>query len=342
MSAERPRGACLHRIDPTAARAGHRHAHAESAARDGISLSAFRPVVARASSALPVLAWSLILVGGFLRVARYAEGRSLWYDEAAVALNIVDRPYSALFGRLDFQQGAPPGFLLAEKLAVEILGRGEYALRLLPLLFALASLPLFHALARRLLPPAAATLALALFALSEPLVRYSAQLKQYSTDVAFALALALLALSFLTAQPSVLRTAGFAATGLVAVWFSHASLFVLTAAALSLAAVSVTRRQRTQIVHLGAALAVWLAGFLCVYLIALRHLEGSAHVFVGHRYAMPFPPTSREDLRWFAGTGAELLGRRSRRLGRSSRWSACSSSRVRSRPGDGARPVSAS
>ena len=47
-----------------------------------------------------------------------------------------------------------------------------------------------------------------------------------------------------------------------------------------------------------------------MYLIALRHLEGSAHVFVGHRYAMPFPPTSREDLRWFAGTGAELLGRR--------------------------------
>ena len=80
-----------------------------------------------------------------------------------------------------------------------------------------------------------------MFALSEPLVRYSAQLKQYSTDVAFALALALLALSFLTAQPSVLRTAGFAATGLVAVWFSHASLFVLTAAALSLAAVYLSR-----------------------------------------------------------------------------------------------------
>ena len=110
----------------------------------------------------------LLVAGAALRAAPFVLDRSLWLDEAKLALNVLDRPVPDLLRPLDYGQAAPAGFLLLEKLAVTALGEGERALRLVPLLAGLASLWLFHALVRRWLSPAGALLGLALFALSQP------------------------------------------------------------------------------------------------------------------------------------------------------------------------------
>ena len=81
-----------------------------------------------------------------LRLRQYLTGRSLWADEAMLALNIVTRDFAGMFQPLDYDQGAPIGFLLVEKLFHALLGKHELALRLFPLLVGLISLWLFYRL----------------------------------------------------------------------------------------------------------------------------------------------------------------------------------------------------
>jgi predicted membrane-bound mannosyltransferase len=80
---------------------------------------------------------AILLIGILLRVRQYLTGRSLWADEAMLALNIVNRGFGGMFKPLDYDQGAPIGFLLVEKLFNSILGKNELALRLFPLLVGL-------------------------------------------------------------------------------------------------------------------------------------------------------------------------------------------------------------
>src|SRR5688572_9007696 len=128
-----------------------------------------------------VLSWDkaaaalLILFGAMLRLRQYLTGRSLWADEAMLALNIVGRDFSGMFQPLDYDQGAPVGFLLVEKLFNLILGKHELALRLFPLLVGLLSLWLFYLLLQRLTSGAGLLLALALFAFNPRLVYYSSE-----------------------------------------------------------------------------------------------------------------------------------------------------------------------
>jgi len=118
---------------------------------------------------------ALLLVGAALRAWEYFGGASLWLNEIAVARNVLDRSALDLVSRpLDYDQSAPPAYLLATKLATALLGDGELAFRLPPFLAGLAALALFPLVARRLLEPRAALVATALAALAVPLVQYAA------------------------------------------------------------------------------------------------------------------------------------------------------------------------
>src|SRR5215213_3690007 len=92
----------------------------------------------------------LILMGAILRLRQYLTGRSLWADEAMLALNIVERNFAGMFQPLDYDQGSPIGFLLVEKFFNSILGKSEFALRLFPLLVGSISLWLFYLLLKRI------------------------------------------------------------------------------------------------------------------------------------------------------------------------------------------------
>src|SRR2546430_17722328 len=63
----------------------------------------------------PRLVWAIVVLGIVLRTIRYFSDRSLWLDESYLALNVLGRSYSQLSGSLDFNQGAPVGFLYLEK-----------------------------------------------------------------------------------------------------------------------------------------------------------------------------------------------------------------------------------
>ncbi|MDY7021785.1 MAG: hypothetical protein SWJ54_10560, partial [Cyanobacteriota bacterium] len=73
-----------------------------------------------------------VFFGILVRLVQYLHNRSLWFDEANLALNIVNRSYLQLLSPLDNNQAAPPGFLWIEKLSIQLFGNNEYALRLFP------------------------------------------------------------------------------------------------------------------------------------------------------------------------------------------------------------------
>ena len=53
----------------------------------------------------------LVVLGIVLRLVRYLDGRSLWNDEAQLALNVVSRSGLELLAPLDYGQAAAPLFL---------------------------------------------------------------------------------------------------------------------------------------------------------------------------------------------------------------------------------------
>lgn len=217
-----------------------------------------------------------IVLGCVIRIVQYAADRSLWLDESALALNIIDRSAGALLGPLAFSQAAPPGFLLVEKAFMHLFGRGEYALRLFPLLCSLAALPLFAVLARRMLTRWPAALATLLFAGAGDLIYYGSEVKQYSSDVTATLVLLLLGV-LLSERSSLRRSTAtaFAAAGCVALFCSYASVFPAVAIAVVLGVRELSRRRRITSVLVVAT--VWGLASLLVVVLS-RHSTGTVQL----------------------------------------------------------------
>jgi hypothetical protein len=100
------------------------------------------------------IAGLLILAGCFFRAYQYFINRSLWLDELALALNIINRSFPQLALPLNDNQGAPLGFLVIVKLLTVIFGNHEYILRALPFLTGLASILLLCQVSKNILSPA--------------------------------------------------------------------------------------------------------------------------------------------------------------------------------------------
>lgn len=134
--------------------------------------------------------WAVMAAGVVLRLFHYFSNRSLWIDEASLALNLIHRNFAELLQPLDHNQVAPVLFLWIERLFVELFGPGELALRLFPLISSIISLPLMFLLAKKLTGDInSAITALFIFSLSPLMIYFSAEVKQYSIDVLCTLSL---------------------------------------------------------------------------------------------------------------------------------------------------------
>lgn len=217
--------------------------------------------------------WLIICLGVVLRLAQYLFNRSLWLDESLLALNITNRSFSELLEPLDYYQGAPVGFLILEKLAIQAFGNNDYVLRLLPFLSGIISLFLFYQVARRLIQPQSVPLALGLFAISGPLIYYSSEVKQYSSDVAIALLLLYAVLDLVqSSNLNASRIALYAVLGAAAIWFSHPATFVLAGAGASLTLLDLSRREWARIRRLSMIYLLWALSLVAFYFVSLRDL----------------------------------------------------------------------
>lgn len=126
----------------------------------------------------------IFALGIFLRLKTYFYNLSFWYDEAALALNVMDRGFLGFFRYLDYIQCAPPLFMIFSKIATNIFGTKEWAFRLLPLIFGIASMFAFYYLSKDVLNKKWSILiANFLFAVNFQLIYYCQEFKQYSLEV---------------------------------------------------------------------------------------------------------------------------------------------------------------
>jgi uncharacterized membrane protein len=233
------------------------------------------------------VAWAIIAFGALVRLRQYLGARSLRYDEARVAYEIAQRSLVEMLDASGFIRVAPPGWFVLEKLSLMAFGTGELALRLVPFVTGLIALPLFWIVPRRYLGAGVALVCAALGAVSEHVVFYTSEVKQYSSDVMWCL-LVLLVLHPLLQQTTRRRSWTVAAvTGAISIWFSQPVLFVLAACGLVLFA-DVLRSHRADLKRTVVLGASWLGSLALNYVFILRSQAGRSDLI---RYWIEsFPP----------------------------------------------------
>lgn len=109
--------------------------------------------------------------------------RSIWLDEAWVANSILSEDWVGMFYYDNWLQTSPPLFLVVVRIAAWLAGESEAALRLIPVMFSVASVSLLGLLARRLMSPPWALLCAASLVASPDLPVLSQWVKQYTADL---------------------------------------------------------------------------------------------------------------------------------------------------------------
>ena len=243
-----------------------------------------------------------MVAGAGVRAEEFGSRRSLWVDEALVTRNVVTRDFAGLLRPLSGEQGAPIGWLWAQRGAVIALGNNEYALRVVPLLTGLVALGVVYLVGRRAIGPLPAAVATWLLALSPAAVRYSVEVKQYSSDLAVCLVATLLALRVAQDRKGL---AAWSAFGAVAVWCAHPAVLVLGGSAVVLFVDGLRRRDRGVTGRVVAASAVWIASFGAVWIVSLRRLGHDA--FLRSYWAAGLAPKPLAAPTWTRWLGRALL-----------------------------------
>lgn len=231
------------------------------------------------------LIFALLIAGVMLRLYVYLQNRDLIIDEANVARNIYERGFMALLSPLDYEQYAPPVFLWITKLSTLLLGMGEQALKLYPLLSGIAALWLFYKLLKEYIPVQAAWYPVSLMAFSPILIRYSSELKQYMPDVFIALLLIWLALNISIHTISKRRFALlWILIGTVAIWSSMPSVFMLAGVGCYYGWQVLKTKQYKLIILPTLVSLVWVLQFGLYYLLMLQEQANSQYLQNFHRY----------------------------------------------------------
>ncbi len=222
----------------------------------------------------------LIAIGILVRLRIYFADLSLWRDEAALALNIIHKSFVQLLGPLDYDQGAPVGFLMIQKLVVTLRGGGEMALRLWPVTASILAIPIFFAVCYRVVG-AGGDYCPGVFRADGRsnglLGGQQAILHRLSCDGRFAPDGG----AALTAPDdflSVRRLRWLAIAGALVIWFSHPSIFVLAGIFVALSIRRFGQRIPQNPWGLFLLLGAWGASFLLEYFLCLSKLTKSSYL----------------------------------------------------------------
>ncbi len=239
------------------------------------------------------LSRAAIALGIILRLADYANNRALWVDEEFLAENVIGRPIFEFDRPLVHDQLAPPGFLVVARASARVLGASPHALRFYPLVCGIASLFLLDAVARRSIAARAVPLVLALAAVSDDLIYYSTEFKQYMGDLMIALGCLLLACDLEARELTPRRLAVAAGLGVAATWSSLPSVFLLAGAGLWLAVRAAFERRWRRLAALVVMGGAWGSSFAACFVVSTRLIGESRFMWTWWGFAfLPLPPRS--------------------------------------------------
>lgn len=173
---------------------------------------------------------SIFAFGFLARFFLYIRNQSLWLDEAMLAANILNKSYSDLFRGLDYIQVCPVLFSVTVKFLTEFVHSQnmwwrDLVLRILPFISGILSLPAFYILVRTVFHnnKKQILIAMFLFCANPCAIIYSAQLKQYSTELLCAIILLTLFYKIIVKNKC---KSLYVAIIAIAPWISYSSLLL--------------------------------------------------------------------------------------------------------------------
>jgi hypothetical protein len=213
---------------------------------------------------------SIIIIGVALRLIQFLRRDSIWGDEAMLTLSIASRSFSELLRPLAYGQVAPVPFLWAERLLVQLFGVNEWALRALPLVAGCALCVAMALLARRILRPDEATVALVLTAFSQILIRYSAEAKPYGTDAFLTVVVLGAAAAVIARMDNKKSWIVLALAGTVAIVSALPSVFVCLGVAVALVTQAFRHKRVDLLPRIGLLALSWATLYSLFYLVFYR------------------------------------------------------------------------
>jgi hypothetical protein len=208
-------------------------------------------------------------VGIGLRVVQYLGNRSLWGDEVAIALNLRMRSLAGLLHPLSYDQTMPIGLLLVLKLVGSAFGFSELVLRSPLLLAGCGLIAVSWILFSKIFERRVVLLTLALMGVADPLIYYSAEVKQYGLDALVTVLLMFLGVTTLrgTTDRGWRR---LIVGGAVALFFCQPAVFVLASIGIAAALDPRFRSSGKWREYCLLAAAVWLLVFGTLFWFSYR------------------------------------------------------------------------
>lgn len=252
------------------------------------------------------LSLASIFFGICIRIWQYIHCRSLWIDEAMLARNIIDRNFLELLNPLDFNQGAPVLFLWITKSVTTFFGTGELALRFFPLIISIIGIILFYFIAKRFLEAPFIALALIFFSLSQQLIYYSQEFKQYASDVTITLIILYLFLRYLENNNNFELILLFF-LGSISTFLSYPSIFIISSISSAFILLKYKKQIDISSLKIAIIITVWFVFFCVNYFIFLRQLsENSYLTSFWNKGFLPIP-TSIDDVKTWINTLQDFL-----------------------------------
>ncbi len=219
---------------------------------------------------------TVLVVGTALRLSHYLLGRSLWLDEARLALNIATRSWTELLNPPAYDQSAPLLFLAGVKGLTVVFGVHEWALRALPMAAGIGVVWLIYPVVRQFAGPVAAAMAAAIAAFSPSMIFFSNEVKPYSSDSLATLVLIALAAAWHEKPEDKGRWVRLTAAGTILIWLSAPAFLVLVGIGTALLLHDRIRSQSPGRLLLTGAF--WVVSFGVAYLLLYRPASRSPYL----------------------------------------------------------------
>jgi hypothetical protein len=230
--------------------------------------------------------WIITFLGLLLRTYHYLRNPSIWHDEVATFLNVINKGFVGLLGPLYHSGTGPPLFLWTQKCIELCLGESTYALRLVPFLASCAALVVMAVVVSRLLGPVSAGASVLLVACSDKILWHAAEARPYSSDVLIASVLALLFIVShkWTARRRALFFAGLAPFVISA---SYPGVFLLGGITIALVFVLIRQKQNAPTWLALIVLGVSIAGTFLILFLTTASAQRTTTLNAQWAYAFP-------------------------------------------------------
>lgn len=244
-----------------------------------------------------IIALLMTLAGVVVSIKMNLVGRSLWYDEAALAYSFVRRSFAELTATgLDLVQSAPVGWLYVVKIFCKIFGYTDFVMRVPSILAYVGVLVLMYYICSRIFKMYYPMVVVAFTAAMPLLLQYSNMFKPYITDAFVALLIICL---FYWYKEKKLNVYIMALIWGALLWFSSTACFVEGGVILAAFIVSLLSRDKEVIkknifdlIKIGLIILVF---FGIYYVYWLRHVSDGMQGF-WRDWRFPLIPTSVDDL----------------------------------------------